>query len=116
MLCTPWLAAEAAIGQYEATAVTCFVNYQSGHMDQNSFITELQTAENQCVKVLDDSYSRKLLKMAVNALTLCLTLGIANLIHKADTGEFLFFNQSAETKQIQDASASLRHHPFKEIS
>ncbi|MGJ3495575.1 hypothetical protein PsalN5692_00447 [Piscirickettsia salmonis] len=100
---------KVAISRYEAAAVTSFVNYQSGYMDQGSFITELQAAENQCTKVLDDSCSRKLLKVAVNALTLCLTLGIANLIHKADTGEFLFFNQSAETKQLKEASQALKH-------
>ncbi|OAJ34116.1 hypothetical protein [Piscirickettsia salmonis] len=100
---------KVAISQYEAAAVTSFVNYQSGYMDQDSFIKELQAAESQCARVLDDSCSRKLLKVAVNALTLCLTLGIANLIHKANTGEFLFFNQSAETKQMKEASQALKH-------
>ncbi|QGP65784.1 hypothetical protein PsalMR5_03696 [Piscirickettsia salmonis] len=43
---------KAAIDQYEAAAVTSFVNYQTGHIDQGSFIKELQAAENQCTKVL----------------------------------------------------------------
>ncbi|ALA26161.1 hypothetical protein AVI51_12530 [Piscirickettsia salmonis] len=107
---------KAAIAQYEAAAVTSFVNYQTGHIDKNCFITELQAAENQCIKVLDDTYSRKLLKVAVNALTLCLTLGIANLINKVNTGEFLFFNQSAETKKMSNISASLTCLPSREAS
>ncbi|QGP56221.1 hypothetical protein PsalMR5_03704 [Piscirickettsia salmonis] len=56
------------------------------------------------------------MKVAVNALTLCLTLGIANVINKANTGEFLFFNQSAETKKMPDVSASLTDLPSREAS
>ncbi|AKP72931.1 hypothetical protein [Piscirickettsia salmonis] len=59
---------------------------------------------------------KNILKVAVNALTLCLTLGIANLINKAMTGEFLFFNQSAETKKMSNISASLTCLPSREAS
>ncbi|WP_059372358.1 hypothetical protein [Piscirickettsia salmonis] len=89
----------AAINKHELAILTSFIKYQLGQINQGDFEREIQTVEEQCAELLKDAPSKQFLKIAINILITCLTLGVANLVNKALTGEFLFFKNS-EAKQL----------------